>query len=110
MDAVQSEATETSHANCDLSPDGTAALCAALDDRSTTRDLASSAIARDAVRRICDEAKRERWPPESFLLAFKKALEMAPAVLRLTMGPDRDEFVARLVSLCIEQYYRDTRR
>ena len=28
-----------------------------------------------------------------------------PAVQRLTRGPDRDEFVARLVSLCIDEYY-----
>jgi len=47
--------------------------------------------------------------PESFLIAFKKALEMVLTVRRLTREPDRGEF-ARLVSLCIEEYYGDTRR
>jgi len=110
MDSVRSEAAEISHGNCVLSPEGTAALYAALDNRSTTRDLASSPSARYAVRWICDEAKREHCPPESFLVAFKNALQTAPAVRRLTSGPDRDEFVARLVSLCIDEYYRDSRR
>ncbi|HEY2375497.1 MAG TPA: hypothetical protein VGH98_05935 [Gemmatimonadaceae bacterium] len=110
MDSVRSGAAETSRANCVLSPEGAAALYAALEDRSTTRDLASSAATVDAVRRICDEAKREHWPPESLLIAFKKALAAAPAVRRLTRGPKRDAFVARLVSLCIAEYYRDVRR
>jgi len=109
MDSVRSEAAETSRANCILSPEGAAALYAALENRRTTHDLASSPAARDAVRRICDEAKREHWPPELLLIAFKKALETAPAVRRLARRPERDEFVGRLVSLCIEEYYRSRR-
>jgi hypothetical protein len=31
-----------------------------------------------------------------------------PALQRLTPGPDRDDFVARLVSLCINEYYGDS--
>lgn len=109
MDSVRSEAAETSRANCVLSSEGAAALYAALENRRTTHDLASSPTARDAVRRICDEAKREHWPPESFLIALKTALAAAPAVRRLPRGPERDEFVGRVVSLCIEEYYGSRR-
>jgi hypothetical protein len=109
MDSVRSEAAETGRANCVLSAEGAKALYSALENRRTTHDLASSPSAREAVRRICDEAKREHWPPESLLIAFKQALTAAPAVRRIPRGPERDEFVACLVSLCIDEYYGSRR-
>jgi hypothetical protein len=74
------------------------------------RDSISSLSLKDALSPVCAEARRRQWPPEVLLLAFKAALETVPAVRRLTRGPDRDELVARLVTLCIEQYFRDTQR
>ncbi|HEY2376108.1 MAG TPA: hypothetical protein VGH98_09055 [Gemmatimonadaceae bacterium] len=93
-----------------LSAEGVAVLHAALAEELADRDVTSSAALKAALSQLCDEAKAKYWPPEVLLIAFKTALETVPAVRRLTRGPDRDEFVARLVSLCIEQYFRDTSR
>ena len=92
-----------------LSEEGVAVLHFALDTAIADRDPASSTALRYAVKRICIDARRNEWPPESFLVAFKDALHTLPAVQHLPRGPERDEFVARLVSLCIDEYYRTQR-
>jgi hypothetical protein len=57
------------------------------------------------VQRICIDARRNNWPPEWLLIAFKTALETMPAVQRVARGPDREELASRLVSLCINEFY-----
>ena len=80
-------------------------LHAAVDSAIVDRDPASSAAIKHAVKRICIEARRNDWPPEWLLIAFKSALYTLPAVQHLTGSLDRADFVARLVSLCIDEYY-----
>ncbi|HEY2376032.1 MAG TPA: hypothetical protein VGH98_08670 [Gemmatimonadaceae bacterium] len=99
----------TAHPKPMFSIEGVAALHAALGDRIADRDPKSSSRVRDALRYLCREAELKNWPPELLLIAFKKALETVPAVQRLARGPDRDDFVARLVSRCIAEYYADSR-
>lgn len=73
-------------------------------------DATSSPSLKDALRQPCGEAKLKNWPPESLLIALNTALNAVPAVQRLARGPDRDEFVSRVVSLCIDEYYGAPRR
>jgi hypothetical protein len=88
-----------------LSAEGVALLDAALEKATTSRNPTAATGVKYAVRRICADAKRNGWTPEQLLVAFKSALATIPAVQRLTRGPDRDQFVARLVSVCIDEYY-----
>jgi hypothetical protein len=88
-----------------LSAEGVAVLHAALERALTSRSAKSSSAVRHAIWRICIDARRNSWPPEWLLVAFKTAVYSLPSVRRLPGGPDRDEFVGHLVSLCINEYY-----
>jgi hypothetical protein len=87
-----------------LSGPAVAKLQAALSDARAGRSMLSPDI-KEAVRSVCDEARREQWPPETLLVAYKSALETVGAVRGLPRGPERDAVIARLVSLCINEYY-----
>ena len=112
MESVQP--TTQGHRSADAKPrlteDAVAMLRAALDSAVAGRYPAWSAALKDAVKRICIEARRSDWPPEQLLIAFKSALYALPSVQALTRGPERDEFVAHLVSLCIDEYYGKPQR
>ena len=91
-----------------LSAEGRAVLHAALERVITAHNATSAAGVQHALRRICLDARRSEWRPEQLLIAFKSALHTLPSVRRLTRGPDRDELVARLVRLCIQEYFGAT--
>jgi hypothetical protein len=97
-----------SHPSADAEPqlteEAVAVLRAALDNVVAGRYPAWSAALNDALKRICIDARRSDWPPEQLLIAFKSALYALPSVQHLTRGPERDEFVSHLVSLCIDEY------
>src|SRR5690242_14195364 len=97
MDSVRSAVADPSAATLDFNAESLAALRAALENRSAQLDPTSSPILQAALRHVCLEAKRKNWPPESLLIAFKKALHETSTVQRLSRGPDRDGFVERLV-------------
>jgi hypothetical protein len=61
---------------------------------------------RDAIRRICAAPERQTFEPEDFLIAFKLALVEAANAVGIPPGPDRNDFLARLVSVYIEEFYR----
>jgi len=109
MNPGQVGVADTSRAQCSLSAAAVAALHAALEN-VRTQLVPTSRTMIDAVGRVCGEAKKANWPPELLLIAFKKALDTAPGMQHLTRGPERNEVVARLVSLCIEEYYRSYHR
>jgi hypothetical protein len=90
----------------ELSGPALAKLQTALSDARDSRDSKIPADVADAVRFVCDEAWREHCPPETLLIEFKRALETVGAVHRLPRGPERDEVIARLVTVCINEYYR----
>lgn len=99
---------EPAHAR--LSEEGLTALRSALGTTLADGDPVKSPALRHAVQRICVDARRNDWPPERLLVAFKTAVQTLAAVQRLTREPDRDDFVRRLVSLCIEEYYGKPQR
>jgi hypothetical protein len=61
---------------------------------------------RAVIRRICSAPERQRFEPEDFLIAFKLALTDAANAVGMPLGPDRNDFLAKLVSVYIEEFYR----
>lgn len=61
---------------------------------------------RMALRQICSAPERTSFEPEDFLIAFKLALVDAANDVGIPPGPDRNDFLARLVSVYIEEFYR----
>ncbi len=93
-----------------LGTEWVALLQAALAHATADRIATSSPPLKDALRQLCGEARLKNWPPESLLVALKATLNSLPAVQSLARGPGRDEFVSRVVSLCIDEYYGTSRR
>ena len=61
---------------------------------------------RAVIRRICSAPERQTFEPEDFLIAFKLAIVEAANAVKMQPGPDRNDFLARLVSVYIEEFYR----
>ncbi len=61
---------------------------------------------RTVIRGICSAPERHRFEPEDFLIAFKLALVDAANDVGIPPGPERNDFLARLVSVYIEEFYR----
>lgn len=112
MESVQpaTQGHRSADAKPQLTEEAVAVLRAALDSGVAGRYPAWSAALNDALKRICIDAKQSDWPPEQLLIAFKSALYTLPSVQHLTRGPDCDEFVSHLVSLCIDEYYGEPQR
>jgi hypothetical protein len=61
---------------------------------------------RGAIRGICSTPERHRFEPEDFLIAFKLALVNAANDVGIAPGPDRNDFLSKLVTVYIEEFYR----
>ena len=105
MESVQraNEGDRWARAKPELSEEGVALLHAALNSPVAGRYREWSAALKHAVKRIGIDARQAGWPQESLLVAFKSALHALPSVQHLTSGAQGDEFVERLVSLCIHE-------
>ena len=88
-----------------LSAEAIALLHTALESEVGTRGPTSSGAVKQALGCIAVEAKRDNRQPEWLLVALKAAAYSVPALQHVPRGPDRDAVVARLVSLCIDEYY-----
>jgi hypothetical protein len=60
---------------------------------------------RAAIRGICSAPERHRFEPEDFLIAFKLALVDAANEVGIQPGPDRNDFLAKLVTVYIKEFY-----
>ncbi len=60
---------------------------------------------RTAIRQICSAPERARFEPEDYLIAFKLAIVDAANDVGIQPGPDRNDFLARLVTVYIEEFY-----
>lgn len=69
-------------------------------------EMTVTAEQRAVIRRICAAPERQTFEPEDFLIAFKLALVEAANAVRIPPGPERNEFLARMVSVYIEEFYR----
>ena len=68
-------------------------------------DIVVTPEQRAAIRQICSAPERDRFGPEDFLIAFKLAIVDAANDAGIPPGPDRNEFLARLVTVYIEEFY-----
>jgi hypothetical protein len=78
--------------------------------KRTVRDGATSKNISDeqrlVLRQICSAPERRAFEPEDFLIAFKLALTDAANDVGIPPGPERNDYLSRLVSVCIEEFYR----
>ena len=74
--------------------------------RSRPSESIVTAEQRAAIRGICSDPERYRFEPEDFLIAFKLAIVDAANDVGIPHGPERNDFLARLVSVYIEEFYR----
>jgi hypothetical protein len=61
---------------------------------------------RAVIRGICAAPERHRFEPEDFLIAFKLAIVDAANEVGIPPGPERNDLLARLISVYIEEFYR----
>jgi hypothetical protein len=61
---------------------------------------------RAIIRQICSAPEKLTFAPEDFVIAFKLALTDAANDVGIRPGPERNELLARLVSVCIEEFFR----
>ena len=78
--------------------------------KSAIKDGANSKTVSDEqrliLRQICSAPERRVFEPEDFLIAFKLALADAANDVGIPPGPERNDYLSRLVSACIEEFYR----
>lgn len=61
---------------------------------------------RTVIRGICSTPERHRFEPEDYLIAFKLAVVEAANDVGIPPGPERNDFLVKLVSAYIEEFYR----
>jgi hypothetical protein len=61
---------------------------------------------RAIIQQICSAPEKAAFAPEDFVIAFKLALTNAANEVGIRPGPDRNDLLARLVSVCIEEFFR----
>jgi hypothetical protein len=79
-------------------------LRTALKLRGTGRTVSSEQ--RAIIHQICSAPEKLTFAPEDFVIAFKLALADAATDVGIRPGPDRNDLLARMVSVCIEEFFR----
>lgn len=87
-----------------LPPSHQESLTRALSNGATGKTVTPEQ--RMVLRQICSAPERMSFEPEDFLIAFKLALVEAANDAGMPPGPDRSDFLSRLVSVYIEEFYR----
>ena len=62
-----------------------------------------------AMNTMCSEAHASGLRAEELLVRLKQVFHQLPEVQEVPHGGDRNELLNRVVSLCIEEYYRGAR-
>ena len=81
------------------------ALRLALRTRANADGVFARAPVRTAVQLVCAEARRQHYTPERLLVDLKDVLRATPEVQQVPRGPERDDLVARVVTLCIDEFF-----
>ncbi|MEA2761858.1 MAG: hypothetical protein QOD47_1142 [Gemmatimonadaceae bacterium] len=61
---------------------------------------------RAVIHQICSSPEKLTFAPEDFVIAFKLALTNAANEVGIRPGPERNDLLSRLVSICIEEFFR----
>ena len=62
--------------------------------------------ARIAITDLCSMARTNSWTPEQLLIAVKDACYTTPEITSLTTTSERDAVLAKIVTGCINEFYR----
>ena len=65
--------------------------------------------AQRAIVTLCDGARRDSWTPEQLIVAVKDACYQSNEIAHLTTTSERDAFLARIVTACIQEFFRQDR-
>ena len=65
--------------------------------------------AREAIATLCDGARRDCWAPEQLVVAVKDACYNSSEITHLTTTSERDAFLAKIVTACIQEFFRQDR-
>ncbi len=88
-----------------LAPDAMSTLREGLATCRSRRGLTPEAIS--SIASLCAGAHRDGWTAEQLLVAVKEACYTSPEISHLTTTSERDSFLAKIVSACIKEYYKD---
>lgn len=88
-----------------LSPAVLRALRGALEDRPGAPP--SDGELRRAMRLVCDDARHRGLRAEQLIITFKQVWATLPEVRKVPRGAEREEMLARLVSMCINEFYAE---
>ena len=88
-----------------LSPEGMKTLREGLATCRSKRGLTPEANA--AIVSLCRDARANGWTAEQLLMAVKDACYSSPEISHLTTTSERDAFLAKIVTACIREFYRD---
>lgn len=62
--------------------------------------------ARQAIMMLCDGARRDAWTPEQLVVAVKDTCYTSNEITHLTTTSERDAFLAKIVTACIQEFFR----
>jgi hypothetical protein len=68
--------------------------------------LPVTAAQRAIIHQICSSPEKLTFAPEDFVIAFKLALTDAANDVGIRPGPERNDLLTRMVSVCIEEFFR----
>ncbi len=88
-----------------LTPEALDTLRAGLATCRSMRGLTPEANA--AIVSLCAGAHHDGWTAEQLLVAVKDACHTSPEIAHLTSTSERDAFLAKIVSACIKEFYRE---
>ncbi len=74
--------------------------------RSSGDGLPVTSEQRAIIRQICSAPGKLTFAPEDFVIAFKLALTEAADDVGIRPGPERNDLLTRMVSVCIEEFFR----
>lgn len=74
--------------------------------RSSGDGLPVTSEQRAIIRQICSAPEKLTFAPEDFVIAFKLALTDAANEVGIRPGPERNDLLTRMVSVCIEEFFR----
>ena len=70
-----------------------------------TSRRALSPQARRAISRLCAVAHESAWTPEQLVIVVKEACYSSPEIYHLMPTSEREDLLAAIVTVCIQEFY-----
>lgn len=62
--------------------------------------------AQASITSVCHYARGAKWTPEQLLVAVKDACYTSPEITQMTTTSERDAFLSKVVTACIQEFFR----